>query len=242
MGTVENGATVMAGGNLTVDKGIVGADSKVVVLGNLCTNYIQDAEVIVKGNVLVKSYLFNCSLIASGTITVLKEQGAKSGRAVGGILCSSKEIRLSTIGSAANPATVVAVRPDPEMISSLKKLEEQALFCTQNIAKISHSLPFDSFDPVQIKAILAGVPAAKREGMILLLTNLNKLIKNRKTLTEAMAKIRNILDMNLQQAGIEVYQQVFKGSEIHIGNEKLVINEDMGTSSFQLRDGKIVRN
>ena len=242
MGTVENGATVMAVGNLTVDKGIVGADSKVVVLGNLCTNYIQDAEVIVKGNVLVKSYLFNSSLIASGTITVLKEQGAKSGRAVGGILCSSKEIRLSTIGSPANPTTVVAVRPDQEMTASLKKLEEQALFCTQNIARISRSLPFDSFDPVQIKATLAGVPAAKREGMILLLTNLNKLIKNRKTLTEAMAKIRNMLDMNLQQACIEVYQQVFKGSEIHIGNEKLVLNEDMGASSFQLRDGRIVRN
>jgi hypothetical protein len=242
MGTVENGATVMAGGNLTVDKGIIGADSKVVVLGNLCTTYIQDAEVIVKGSVVVKSYLFNSSLIASGSITVLKEQGPKSGRAVGGILCSSREIRLSTLGSPANPATVVAVRTDPEMTAKLKKIEEQAQFCTQNIAKISRSLPFDSFDPGQIKAVLAGVPAAKREGIILLLSNLNKLIKNRKTLTDAVERMRAMLDTALQQAGIEIQQQVYKGSEIHIGKHTLVINEDMGTSSFQLRDGRIVRN
>ncbi|MBU4262527.1 MAG: FapA family protein [Proteobacteria bacterium] len=242
MGAVENGATVIAMGNLTVDKGIIGENSKVVSRGNLRTGYIQDAEVIVKGDVIIGSYLFNCMLIASGSITVLREQGQKrSGRVVGGIICSAKGIRLSTIGSPGKPGTVVALRTDPEIVAGLKKLEEQLLSCTSNITKISRSLPFDSFDAGQIKAALARIPAAKRDGLVLLLTNLNKLIKHRKTLSETMEQLRSRIDLSLHNARIEVIQEIFQGSEIHIGGQHFIIPQDMGPSLFKLHDGKIIR-
>jgi uncharacterized protein (DUF342 family) len=241
MGAVENGATVIANGNVTVDKGIIGEDSKVVSRGNLRASYIQDAEVIVKGDVTIGSYLFNCMLIAGGTIVVLREQGPKSGRAVGGVICSAKGIRLGTIGNPGNPGTVVALRTDPEIAAGLKKLEEELSACTRNITKISRSLPFDSFDPVQIKAALARIPAAGRENVVLLLTNLHKLIKHRKTLAEAIGQMRSRIDLSLNNARIEVTQEIFLGSEIHIGAQKLLLSADMGPSLFKLHDGKIVR-
>jgi len=242
LGAVENGATVIAQGNLTVDKGIIGANCKVVSRGNLRTSYIQDAEVIVKGDVTIGSYLFNCMLIASGSITILREQSQKSGRAAGGVICSGKGIRLSTIGSPGNPGTIVAVRTDPEVTAGLKKLEEQLQACTRNITKISRSLPFDSFDAGQIKAVLARIPAAKRENVILLLTDLNKLIKHRKTLAETIDQLRSRIDLALQNARIEVTQGVFQGSEIHIGGQQFTAPRDMGPSLFKLQDGAIVRS
>ncbi|MCK5323565.1 MAG: DUF342 domain-containing protein, partial [Desulfobulbaceae bacterium] len=56
-GSVDNGATVFAKGDLSVEKGIIGKKTRVIALGNLETAYIQDAEVIVKGNVVIRSYL-----------------------------------------------------------------------------------------------------------------------------------------------------------------------------------------
>ncbi len=241
MGAVENGATVIAQGNLTVDKGIIGANCKVVSRGNLRAGYIQDAEVIVKGDVTIGSYLFNCTLIAGGSIVVLREQGQKSGRAVGGVICSAKGIRLSTIGNPGNPGTVVALRTDPEIAAGLKKLEEQLQACTRNITKISRSLPFDSFGAGQIKAALARIPAAKRENVILLLTDLNKLIKHRKTLAETIDQLRSRIDLFLHNARIEVTREIFQGSEIHIGGQQFIVPQDMGPSLFKLHDGKIIR-
>ncbi|MBI5557763.1 MAG: DUF342 domain-containing protein [Deltaproteobacteria bacterium] len=241
LGAVENGATVIAGGNLTVDKGIVGENSKIIARGNLRAGYIQRAEVIVKGDVVVNSYLYNCKLIATGSVTVLSAQGQKGGRAVGGIICSSKRVRLSILGSPDNTETIVAVRPDPEITVQLKKLEEQGVTCTQNITKISRSLPFDSFEPARIKAALAHVPAEKKEAVVLLLSNLNKLIKHKKILGEAIGQLRDRITIALSNARIEVSQQIFQGSEIHIGDQKYIITRDMGTSVFSLQDGKIER-
>ncbi|RJX25966.1 MAG: DUF342 domain-containing protein [Desulfurivibrio sp.] len=242
MGAIENGANVIAMGNLTVDKGIIGANTRVVSRGNLRTGYIQDAEVIVKGDVIIGSYLFNSMLIASGSITVLREQGQKkSGRAVGGVICAGKGIRLSTIGSPGKPGTVIAVRTDPEIAAGLKKLEEELQACTRNITKISRSLPFDSFDAGQIKAALARIPAAKRDDLVILLTNLNKLIKHRKALSDAVEQLRSRIDLALQNARIEVAQEIFQGSEIHIGGQQFIIPQDMGASLFKLHDGKIIR-
>lgn len=242
MGAIENGATVIAQGNLTVDKGIIGANTKVVSRGNLRTGYIQDAEVIVKGDVVIGSYLFNSMLIASGSITVLREYGQKkSGRAAGGVICAGKGIRLSTIGSPGKPGTVIAVRTDPEIAAGLKKLEEELQACTRNITKISRSLPFDSFDAGQLKAALARIPAAKRDDLVVLLTNLNKLIKHRKTLSDAVEQLRSRIDLSLQNARIEVAQEIFQGSEIHIGGQHFIIPRDMGASLFKLHDGKIIR-
>jgi len=94
---------------------------------------------------------------------------------------------------------------------------------------------------VQIKAALARIPAAGRENVVLLLTNLHKLIKHRKTLAEAIGQMRSRIDLSLNNARIEVTQEIFLGSEIHIGAQKLLLSADMGPSLFKLHDGKIVR-
>ncbi|OKY75974.1 MAG: hypothetical protein BM485_06470 [Desulfobulbaceae bacterium DB1] len=242
MDSVENGATIVAQGDLTVGKGILGGNTRVVAHGSISAGFIQDAEVIAKGDVLIKSYLFNAMLIANGSITVLKDQSSRSGSAVGGMICSSRGIQLSVIGSPGTSSTVVAVRTDPAMTAQLRKLDEQKLLCGENIAKISHSLPFDVFDAKVIKSMLVGLPAGKREKIILLLTNLNKLIKHQKTLQEHITAMRAGTEEALANARIQVTEKIYAGSEIHIGDKKLVIPADMGPSLFRLRNQQIVRN
>ncbi|OEU64908.1 MAG: hypothetical protein BA867_10830 [Desulfobacterales bacterium S5133MH16] len=239
-GSVDNGATVFSKGDLSVEKGIVGAKTRVISLGNLDTVYIQDAEVIVKGNVVIKSYLFNCILRANGTITVLKAHGGKSGRAIGGIACSSTGIQLSTAGGPANPRTIISIRPDPEITSQLNKIEEQGRYCSESISKISRTLPFDCSDPGQIKAILAKLEPSKKEKMVNLLTVFSKLIKQQKAIKEKKQELNDQVNLAMQKATIRITQEIFQGSEIQMDEKKLVINTDAGPTSFRLIDGKIV--
>ncbi|MFH1215829.1 MAG: FapA family protein [Pseudomonadota bacterium] len=242
MGSIENGATVTAQGNLTVDKGILGENTKVVVRGNLAAGYIQDAEVIVKGEAVVKSYLFNALVLANGPISVLKGEGRKSGSAVGGLICSSRAIRLCVIGSPGNASTIIAVRPDPAVNAQFKALEEEKQACSASIAKISNSLPLESFEPEEIKALLAGLPSPKKEEIVVLLSNLNKLIKRRKTLIGHIDTMRTRIEAAQANARIQVTERVYPGSEIHIGEKKLAVSAEMGPSLFKLHEQQIVRN
>ncbi|MFZ5760011.1 MAG: FapA family protein [Thermodesulfobacteriota bacterium] len=241
-GFIEAGATVIAQGNLTVEKGIMGENTTVIARGNLSAGFIQDAEVIAKGDILVKSYLFNAMVMANGALTVLKDRSRRSGSAAGGVLCSARAVKLSVIGSPGNPATIVAIRPDPTVNTQLRKLEEEKLSCAENIAKISRSLPFDATSPDQIKATLAAASVDKRGKIITLLTGLSKMIKHHKAVLDDIASLRTAIETAMNHACIHVGERVYPSSEIHIGDKKLIVATEIGPSLFRLRDGQIVRN
>jgi uncharacterized protein (DUF342 family) len=238
-GSIDNGATIFAEGDISVNKGILGESTKVIVLGGLHTAFIQDAEVIVKGNVTVSSYLYNSMLRANGSIAILMAQGLKSGRAVGGVTCSSTDINLSTAGNVSNQHTVLAIQPNPETCREVNRLAENCQLCEQNISKITRTLPFDTFEPTRIKEKLAGVPPARREPVVQLLTNLNKLIKQQKILKAKRQAIKDEMDNALLAAKIRITSEIFIGCEIQIGDKKLLLDKDMGPAIFQLENGVI---
>ena len=240
IGSIDNGAMVIAEGDLTVGKGIMGEDTRVIVLGRLRTTFIQDAAVLVRGDAIIDSYLYNCALRSYGIISILKGQGKKSGRASGGIVSSSKEIQLSSAGNPSNTKIVLAIQADPELSGQLKKLMEQEQACKENAAKISRTLPFDTFATEQIKAFLANLDQKKKGMVVKLLTNLNTLIKQQKMLHEQREMLRAQIDKAMYDAKIRVTQTVFQGCEIQFGDKKLLIKEDLGPSVFELRDGNII--
>ena len=238
-GCIENGATVFAEEDMTVRKGILGEETRAIVLGNLRTDFIQDAEVIVKGEVTIGSYLYNTVLRANGGVSILKGQGRKSGRGVGGITCSSTDINLSTAGNASNLHTVLAIQPNPEFCRQLAKIAERRQLCEQGISKISRTIPIDNFEPDQIKTKLAKLPPTQRETVIKLLTNLNKLIKQQKLLKSKSQELKEEIDQALQESKIRITSEIFRGCEIQIGAKKILLDEDMGPAIFQLKNGKI---
>jgi uncharacterized protein (DUF342 family) len=240
LGGIENGAEIFAGGDLIVEKGIIGKDTKVVVLGDLNTFFIQDAEVIVKGDVIVRNYLLNCLLRANGLIRVLKGKSDKSGRIIGETVCSSKKLELSVAGSTSNTATTLAIQADPEVVLQLQKIESQGQAVKESISKISRSLPFDSFDPGHLKVALAKFNQADRKIIVQLLTNLNILIKDQQLLKTQEQKIRQKISSTFQQASIAINHEIFRGCEIQIAEKIYRVEQDMGPTVFRFHDGMIV--
>ena len=81
--TVESGATVTAGGNLTVGRGIVGRKSRVAAEGNVRTQFIQEATVAAGRDILVGSYAYQARLRAGRRVIISRER-AREGAAWGG--------------------------------------------------------------------------------------------------------------------------------------------------------------
>ena len=239
-GSVYNGAKVVAGGDITIGEGIVGNDTRVVALGNLQAVFIQDAEVIVKGDAVIRSYLYNAVLRANGCITVLKDHGQKSGRIIGGVTCASQGIEVTSVGYPGQPGTVLAILPDPEHSGQLLKLEEEGRNCRENIAKVSRSLPFESFESAAIKRALARLPVDKREAAIKLLTVFNNLIKRQQNVEALRKEISARIASDQRNATIRITGEIIQGSEVQFGDKKLAISADMGPATFSLQGGQIV--
>jgi len=239
-GAVENGAIIAAGGNLWVEKGIIGEDTRAAVVGDLTAAHIQDADIIVKGRAVISSYLFNANLKAGGAITVLKKQGERSGRIVGGVASSSVGVELSICGNPGNTHTVIAIAPNQDHIASKEKLEESQQDVKDNIAKISRTIPVKSIDAISIKAYLDKISPDQKAAIIKLLTNFSKLIKYQKKIVSKLQHISEKEQQLFKTAKIIVEKSVYQGSEIQFGKHSLRITQDIEAAKFKLEQDKIV--
>lgn len=241
-GSVYNGCKVVAGGDVTVGEGIIGAETRVVALGHLRAVFIQEAEVIVKGDALVRSYLYNAVLRANGTITVVnsQEHGHKSGRVINGLTCASRGIVVSRVGRHEQTNAVLAILPDPEYSGQIKKLEDESKNCRESIARISRTLPFKSFDSASIKRVMAQMTAEKRDSAIRLLTTFNNLIKRQQNIETLSKEVHGKIVSGLRNSSIQILEEICRGSELQFGEKKLVITADLGSTTFSLQGGEIV--
>lgn len=241
-GSVYNGAKVLAGNDVTVGEGIVGIETRVVALGNVKVVFVQESEVIVRGNATVLGYIYNAVVRANGTITVLTDplHGRRSGRIIGGLTCASKAIVASKAGHPSRSDTVLAIHPDPEHSGRMKKLEEEGRVCRESIARISRSLPFESFDSAVIKKALALMADEKRDSVVKLLTTFNNLIKRQQNIDSLRKEVFTKLKKDLRSGSIQVVQEIRQGTEIQFGDKKIVISGDMGGATFTLLGGEIV--
>ncbi len=239
-GMVESGALVECAGNLKVADGIIGADTRIVVRGDLEARFLQDAEVLAGGDVVVGSYVYNSLVRAGGAISVRKATSS-AGKVVGGMLVASRGIECATVGSPTNRSTVVALQPAPELRAGLRRLDSRIKECQEIMHKTMRTLGLTTVDPLAIRARLAKVPPDKREMVTRLLVNLSALIKRKKALDQERRELLERIEGELGKAAIRVTSEFFQGNEVRIGEHRFVAPTDLGPSVFQLRDGHIVR-
>jgi len=240
-GTIENGAQVVVKGNLKVEKGIIGADTKVVVMGSLQAGFVQDAEIMVKGDVVIGSYSFN-GIIRSGGEVIIKDPSSQAGgKVVGGVVCATKGISMSTLGSAANTNTMVAIQRDIELSSTLKKAKVEIQDCTETIMKIMRSLNLSSVDMGLMKKLIEKTPSPKKEMLVKLLVNMNNLIKKRSELYTKEKKVDRKINELLEHAHIKINKEAYLGNRVRIGEDQVVLEKDMvGPTVFRLENETIL--
>lgn len=238
-GIVESGASVYAQGDVIAAKGVVGDTTKVVAMGDVDTKFIQNSQVVARGDICVSSYLLNANVRSGGKIKVLSEGGPRGGTIVGGETHASGGIQADRIGSQSTSHTLVAIGPNPELTAQMKKLEEAALFCRKNILRIFRTLGIKDIDAAHFRDLIAKAPPGKRKAIIDILQKLKQLTKTRDHSISRREQLEKKCADLIKKTEIVVTDKAYADTRISIGGELMVLSQDFEKVKFAKKAGSI---
>lgn len=118
-GVVE-GATVIAGGNITFNRGIQGMNKAVIKAGgNIVSKFIESVSLVEAGGNIESDSILHSRVVAKGFI---KATG-KKGLIIGGDVKATSFIEAKTIGNEMGTTTVVGVGVNPTMKKRMDELK-----------------------------------------------------------------------------------------------------------------------
>ena len=110
MSGIVEGATVIAGGNITFNRGIQGMTRAVVKAGgNIVSKFIESAENVSAGGSIEADSILHGKVTAKSTI----KASGRNGLIIGGDVKAVNMIEAKTIGNAMGTNTSVGVGVDP---------------------------------------------------------------------------------------------------------------------------------
>lgn len=134
-GVVE-GATLIAGGNIVIKRGVQGMNKgELVAGGDICAQFFESANVDAKGDIMAGSILHS-NVKAGGKITVSSRKGFIVG---GEIICDNK-IEVNSIGNKMETQTIIKVGVKPELYDEMKILVGETGALNEEIEEISSYL------------------------------------------------------------------------------------------------------
>ncbi|OGH55687.1 MAG: hypothetical protein A3G34_01295 [Candidatus Lindowbacteria bacterium RIFCSPLOWO2_12_FULL_62_27] len=199
-GTVEEGFVVRAtgdvfveaiargfvesGGNIVVEKGIIGTpDTYVRAAGDITAKFVENANLFAEGNILVSEAILHSSLSARHNI-VLRE--GKRSVVVGGVARAGGSVEARTIGSDVATKTVVEVGYDPTVRGRIGEIEKEVDLNRKNFESVKQGIETLN----KLKEKYGALPVEKEE-------LLKKLVSTARGIAEKIRQLqRELLDLN----------------------------------------------
>lgn len=231
-GTIESGAFVRAKGNLTVGRGIVGKTTRVVVMGELRAQFIQNAVVVAKGNLWCGRYIHNAQVRCGGKLTVPAGGGGRSGSVVGGMVCATKGIQVAVVGSDSVGGTILSVQADPEEQAKIEKLKNNVSVCDVQISKLMRSLGVDTLDGEAIKKRAMMLSGKQRDHYVDVIKKLKELSEIRKTRETELDHLNRQVEKVIAGSQIKIDKKLHARSVIRFGMAEKVVDCDEKAITF----------
>lgn len=236
-GTVCEAATLDAGGNITVQKGIIGrgaidengkasGDGIAIITcaGDLTARFIENARVKVGGNAVIGELVSHTEVTA--TNLKVGQEKAKHGHIMGGRTIVERVLEAEVLGSPAGVVTNVSAGVDPEAQTAL----EQAQTLLENKEAEHMGL-------AKAWAQLNHNQAALRDRIAATQRQLQEQIS---ALRAEIARSEERLATLTDEARIAVNRRVFHNVQIQICSHQLRTREDNGFGTFLLKDGELL--
>ena len=230
-GVVE-GATLIAGGDIVLRRGIQGMNKGYLrAEGSLITKFIENATVVVKGKIESGSILHS-DVISKYEIYV---RGRK-GLLVGGSVRANVLIEAQSIGSSMGSNTKISVGIDAEVQDRIRKLTEEL-----------KGLQAEEYRTRQLIELLR----AKQQQGTLTKEHIAALPKTVQHYTELKERIEAIdseieedslnIDDSIENARIVVKDKIYAGVIISIAGEYSTVNEEARFCKYVKQLGEIKR-
>lgn len=228
-GVVE-GATLVAGGNIVIKRGVQGMGRGTLTAGgDICAQFFESANVEAKGDVIAGSVLHS-NIISGGKVVV----SGKKGFIVGGEVFCESSVEVNTIGNKMETQTSIKVGVKPELFEEMKRLvgevkeingiaDEISSYLNVYKEKIKKGTKLTPANVKQIKDYNA---------------KLEEIAGEKKEKNDRLAQLKQELDQG-RNAWVKVLGNTYRGVSIGISNHMYAVKEKDVRSLYKIVDGEI---
>jgi hypothetical protein len=235
-GTVE-GAIIESGGNIKVNKGIIGRGdvrqsdgsvgtgvARISAKGSVQARFIENALVEAEGDVIADELMAHCEIKSSGAV-IVGRTNAKKGHILSGSIVAVHGIKAQVIGSGSGARTRLEAGQSRMLRAQLDELRD---------AIIAKSAERDKLATLVERAdrLPGDVGERARKSLAVVETELKSLHERRDALTQQLNQD--------SYARIDVGMTLHEGALILLGERKLTVDREHGPGRFALADGEIV--
>lgn len=227
MGIVE-GATLKAGGNILLHKGMRGMKSGILEAEeDITAKFLEDCT-ITAGNDIQAEYIINSDVSCGHNLTLTGKRGA----VIGGSCAVFNRMDVRAVGTPSHVATYVALGVTPQMMNEMEQLGKELAEITKRLSEIQKDISY--------------LNGRKRDGAI---TDIQKerLTKRKLELSVAALKEKRLkeqttdISRKLREVGKArlTVLTVHPGTVLTIGDSRLNITKKEDNCSFYYLDGEI---
>ncbi len=228
-GVVE-GATLIAGGNIVIKRGVQGmGKGNLSAGGDICAQFFESANVIAKGNVTAGSILH--SNVLSGNSVIVS---GKKGFIVGGEIVCESYLEVNSIGNKMETQTQIKVGVKPELYDEMKILVSEVNDINSEIEETSSYLNVYK-EKVKKGAKLTpeNIKQVKEYNTILEKLNVERTTKNTR-----LREIKDIIDVG-KNGSIKITGAAYRGVTIFISTYIYSVKEKDNHCIYRIADGEI---
>ena len=250
-GTVKSGFKVEADGDIeirqNVEDAVVIGKNDVVILGgfagsgegkiqagrDILVKFVENQTLSADRDIIIQKESYHAKLYAGRSILT---KGFKS-MIVGGTCEATHSIESAKLGSVACAPTKLIVGVNPKLSERIKNTYSEIEKAKETLDKIEKSLIF----LYKLKIDGKGKLKPDKEKLLARL----EIVK--KTLPDKLVKLENLKEKMLEEmkdvkkSFVISNMAVFPKVEVHIGNQRLAINDKCGPSQFRLVKGEVAR-
>lgn len=230
VGGVVEGATIIAGGNIILARGIQGQKKGMLHAGgDIVTKFIESATVKAGGNIKTESIMYS-EVAAKGEVEV----SGKKGNIVGGLTRAGSLIECKTLGSAMETKTELEVGIDPELGQDMVELEKDIAALQIDLEKASQIVNL-------LKKKLEQKEVLSPDKIQLLKEASDSYNKNMIELNEKATRFSTIREQisNLDNGMIKVHSMAYRGVKLTISNAVMYIRKDSSRVRYYKDSGEI---
>lgn len=228
-GVVE-GATLIAGGNIVIRRGVQGmSKGSLTAGGDICAQFFESANVEAKGDIIAGSILHS-KISSGGSVKV----SGRKGFIVGGEIVCNNYVEVNNIGNKMETQTIIKVGVKPELYDELKSLvsevtelneiyDEHVSYLNVYKEKVKNGMKLSPENLKQIKTYNAKLEEIKGE---------------REEKNARLAVIRETLDEG-KKASVKVWGNSYRGVTLFIASCVYIVKNMDVHSWYRIVDGEI---
>lgn len=232
VGGIVEGAEIVAGGNVTIRRGVQGGEkADIRAGGSIQAKFVNGAKLSAKESILVAGAVMHSTLQAGDRIVLEGKNGVlNGGRAV-----ALQGVEADSIGSEAGVATTVEVGINPELDEKHKSIQEELRQSQINATKVNQIV--DALN--KMKAAAGALPPEREKMLMDSIKTRYSLMARINQLEREFAEIED--DMKKRKMGsIKVRGTLFPGTTIRIRHTASKIEHPMKCVHLHLEGGEIV--